>query len=86
MGPIFFEGASSFQAYRKWVSKNGKEQLLPGLEKYSQEQMFFINFGQLWCGASRDQALVQAILVSTWPLAYTVGASTLAIGWCHFEE
>jgi predicted metalloendopeptidase len=38
------------------------EPLLPGLEKYSQEQMFFINFGQLWCGKTRDQALIQEIL------------------------
>jgi predicted metalloendopeptidase len=24
--------------------------------------MFFISFGQLWCGKSRDQYLIQAIL------------------------
>ncbi|CAF0711920.1 unnamed protein product [Brachionus calyciflorus] len=52
----------ALRAYRRWANKNGPEPSLPGLEKYSQEQMFFISFGQLWCGKSRDQYLVQAIL------------------------
>ncbi len=52
----------SLRAYKKWASKNAPEPRLPGLEKYTPEQMFFLNFGQLWCGRVRDQALVQEIL------------------------
>lgn len=37
-----------FKAYKKWASRNGKEQLLPGLD-FTQEQLFFINYGQIWC-------------------------------------
>ncbi len=40
----------------------GREAALPGLEKYTPEQMFFIGFGQLWCGTSRDEALLHSIL------------------------
>ncbi|RNA08867.1 neprilysin isoform X2 [Brachionus plicatilis] len=52
----------AFRAYKRWSEKNGQEPLLPGLENYTAEQMFFISFGQLWCGKSRDQYLIQAII------------------------
>ena len=52
----------SFGAYRKWAEKNGPEPLLPGLEKYTQEQMFFINYGQIWCTKWRAETLKQRIL------------------------
>ena len=48
-----------FKAYKNWASKNEKEPFLPGLEKFTSDQMFFIGFGQLWCGKTRDQALNQ---------------------------
>lgn len=50
------------QAYKNWASKNDPEPLLPGLEQYNQEQLFFINFGQLWCGKERDEALINALV------------------------
>ncbi|XP_017473045.1 PREDICTED: phosphate-regulating neutral endopeptidase [Rhagoletis zephyria] len=40
----------AFHAYRKYVKEMGAESTkLPGLEKYSNEQLFFISFGNLWC-------------------------------------
>ncbi|XP_029409341.2 neprilysin-4 [Bactrocera dorsalis] len=40
----------AFHAYRMFVKENGAERLkLPGLEKYTNEQLFFISFGNLWC-------------------------------------
>lgn len=40
----------------------GPEPFLPGLEKYSQNQLFFINFGHTWCEKSRDERLIEDIL------------------------
>ncbi|XP_054747358.1 phosphate-regulating neutral endopeptidase PHEX [Anastrepha obliqua] len=40
----------AFHAYRMYVKEMGAERVkLPGLEKYSNEQLFFISFGNLWC-------------------------------------
>ncbi len=52
----------SFGAYQKWAKQNGPEQLLPGLEKYSQTQLFFINYAQVWCAKFRDASLKSRIL------------------------
>jgi len=51
----------AFRSYKKWVAKNGAEQLLPGL-KYNQEQLFFINNAQIWCAKSRDQYMKYQVL------------------------
>lgn len=50
----------SFRAYTRWAKKNGPEPLLPGLP-YTQEQLFFINYAQVWCLKIRDQALRKRI-------------------------
>lgn len=49
------------KAYQKWAAKHGQEPLLPGLS-YNQNQLFFINFGQVWCGKFRNQSLISRIL------------------------
>jgi predicted metalloendopeptidase len=48
------------------VRKNGPEQLLPGLN-FTQNQLFFINFGQIWCGKYRDQSLITRIMTHEHP-------------------
>jgi membrane metallo-endopeptidase-like protein 1 len=50
----------SFKAYKRWEAKNGKEKLLPGLN-YTQDQLFFINYGQIWCSKFKDAALINRI-------------------------
>ena len=35
---------------------------LPGLTKYSAEQLFFINFGHKWCSKMTDQSLKNQII------------------------
>ena len=44
------------KAYKKWEAEHGKEPLLPGL-KYNQDQLFFINFAQMFCSKYSDDHL-----------------------------
>lgn len=53
----------SFRAYKKWSKKYGEEPLLPGLN-YNQEQLFFINFAQVWCGKYKPNYLRRAVLAN----------------------
>uniref|UniRef100_A0A224XGK7 Putative Zinc Metalloprotease n=1 Tax=Megacormus gertschi TaxID=1843536 RepID=A0A224XGK7_9SCOR len=39
----------SFMAYTKWEKDNGKEKLLPGLEKYDTHQLFYLAAAQPYC-------------------------------------
>ncbi|CAF1296790.1 unnamed protein product [Rotaria sordida] len=46
----------AFFAYKKWTkSQKNVDKKLPGLTKYSNEQMFFINFGYTWCKIMSDE-------------------------------
>lgn len=45
------------RAYTKWVAEQGEEQPLPGLPDLRPDQLFFLNFAQVWCGTSRPEAL-----------------------------
>ena len=47
---------NKLKAYKKWEAKHGIEPLLPGLN-YTQDQLFFINFGQVWCGKHKESVL-----------------------------
>lgn len=44
----------SFRAYKKWVSKHGEEPLLPGIDM-THDQLFFLNYAQIWCGSMRPE-------------------------------
>uniref|UniRef100_A0A4W4FQI4 Neprilysin n=1 Tax=Electrophorus electricus TaxID=8005 RepID=A0A4W4FQI4_ELEEL len=50
----------SYQAYQNYVRKNGKELPLPGLN-LNHEQLFFLNFAQVWCGTHRPEHAVNSI-------------------------
>ncbi|CAH2090137.1 unnamed protein product [Euphydryas editha] len=44
-------------ALREHLRKKGPEQKLPGFEHLSSEQLFFLSFGNLWCGTSTKETL-----------------------------
>ncbi|KAG8505481.1 Membrane metallo-endopeptidase-like 1 [Galemys pyrenaicus] len=50
----------AYKAYLKWTADGGKDRQLPGLE-LTYEQLFFINYAQVWCGSYRPEFAVQSI-------------------------
>ncbi|KAL0973516.1 hypothetical protein UPYG_G00205140 [Umbra pygmaea] len=52
----------SYQAYLNYVKKNGNEPLLPGIN-LNHQQLFFLNFAQVWCGTYRPEQAVNSIKV-----------------------
>ncbi|CAF1059202.1 unnamed protein product [Adineta steineri] len=48
----------AFFAYQQWAKTHKNvDKKLPGLTKYSAEQMFFLNFGHIWCTKITDESL-----------------------------
>lgn len=50
----------SFRAYKKWVSIHGEEPLLPGVN-LTHDQLFFLNYAQIWCGSMRPEDALNKI-------------------------
>ncbi|CAL8121946.1 unnamed protein product [Orchesella dallaii] len=50
----------AFRAYRSFIQKNGPEPRLPGLS-FTPEQLFFVAFSQIWCGAYTKQGMESQI-------------------------
>ncbi|KXS20101.1 zincin [Gonapodya prolifera JEL478] len=51
------------RAYEAWKADTSSDNsALPGLESYTPEQLFFLNYAQVWCGAVRPAAQVQRLL------------------------
>ncbi|XP_044753111.1 neprilysin-1 isoform X2 [Coccinella septempunctata] len=44
----------SFRAYQKWVEQHGEEPYLPGMN-LTHNQLFFLNYAQIWCGSMRPE-------------------------------
>ncbi|XP_033097749.1 membrane metallo-endopeptidase-like 1 isoform X4 [Anneissia japonica] len=54
--------AEAYRAYRSFIESRGREEpLLPGLN-YTQDQLFFINYAQVWCSAFRPEGATSQIL------------------------
>ncbi|UJR22660.1 hypothetical protein I4U23_025699 [Adineta vaga] len=56
----------AFFAYQQWSNTHKNvDKKLPGLTKYSTEQMFFLNFGHTWCTKMTDVAARSDLLRDT---------------------
>nr|CAD7423024.1 unnamed protein product [Timema monikensis] len=51
----------AFRAYKRYLNRNGHEPMLPGLEKYSHEQLFFMSFTNVWCESWSETSLRWAL-------------------------
>ncbi|XP_037684646.1 membrane metallo-endopeptidase-like 1 [Choloepus didactylus] len=62
----------AYKAYLKWLMEGGRDPQLPGLE-LTLNQLFFINYAQVWCGTYRPEFAVQSIKTDVHsPLKYRV--------------
>lgn len=53
---------AALMSMRRSLSERPENNLaLPGLEKLSPEQLFFINFGRVWCSDMRREMAVQRV-------------------------
>lgn len=52
----------SIEAYKTWVKNYGVEKSLPGLQNYTNEQLFFVSFANIWCSKERKEYVKKTIL------------------------
>lgn len=52
----------AYNAYKRWTIKNGNELRMPGLQKYTPEQMLWISSAQTWCSIDRTEYMRLRIL------------------------
>jgi len=71
--------ARAYEAYQMSLGKSdGKKnnQGLPGLTNYTNDQLFYISFGQIWCSKQRPEAALQQVLTDPHsPAKYRVNGS-----------
>jgi predicted metalloendopeptidase len=58
----------SLRAYRNQLSPNG-EASLPGLSKYTNEQLFFMSYARVWCETKTVGALIHQLMGDPHPPA-----------------
>ncbi|XP_008552123.1 neprilysin-2 [Microplitis demolitor] len=53
----------AYLSYKTWAKSQKSEPRLPGLERFSPNQMFWISLGQMWCSIQRPEALNAWLLI-----------------------
>ncbi|KAF5280979.1 hypothetical protein FQR65_LT14903 [Abscondita terminalis] len=51
----------AYFAYKKWLSRNGDEPKLPGLD-YTPKQLFWISVASCWCSKERKEIIEQVLM------------------------
>lgn len=51
---------AAFQAWKQRDSEN-PDKLLPGLQEFSKEQVFFLAYGLTWCGKTREEEAIRRV-------------------------
>ncbi|XP_078374601.1 endothelin-converting enzyme homolog isoform X1 [Oculina patagonica] len=51
----------SFQAYQNWKKRRGPEPPLPGMKDFTNEQIFFLGFAQIWCSKYRPETAMRQV-------------------------
>lgn len=46
---------AAYSAYQRFVQLNGPEPVLPGLQDYTPNQLFWISGAQIWCSVIKPQ-------------------------------
>ena len=52
--------SASFKAWKAYDDQHSG-QLLPGLQNFTKEQLFFVSYSNWWCGKDRPEAAVESI-------------------------
>ncbi|RCH84379.1 hypothetical protein CU098_005069, partial [Rhizopus stolonifer] len=65
LGENLSDNGGVLAAYQALFSKDRKYTLLPGLEKFSAQQLFFINHAKLWCSKSTSGFAIRQIHTDT---------------------
>ncbi|XP_047040451.1 neprilysin-2 isoform X1 [Helicoverpa zea] len=47
----------AYYAYQAWTHRHGEEARLPGLEKYTPKQLFWLSAANTWCAVYRNEAI-----------------------------
>jgi len=55
---------AAYRAYKAYTASHGEEKSLPGMETYTMDQIFFLAYGQVWCGSYSDDALTRQLLTN----------------------
>jgi endothelin-converting enzyme len=69
LGENIADNSGIKKSYESWMAlyrsdpqgKKYNNQRLPGLEHFTPEQMFFIQFGRLWCNKARPESAKQQL-------------------------
>ncbi|KAJ1346492.1 Neprilysin-11 [Parelaphostrongylus tenuis] len=51
----------ALRAYEKYVTQHGEEPRLPGLQQYTNTQIFFLSYAHFWCGQKKEAAAMQQV-------------------------